>query len=132
MRKQVALLIVLLLVLVVACGGNSNQNTNSSGSSEVGGGTSSQNSNLPKQSYPKRGWLCDYDRTGEIRLWITPTMDATVKDIVGTCTACCVDVIMLEETVVDGIIFYRISVGNQSGWVDVDYFYWTKPGWAAN
>ena len=59
-------------------------------------------------------------------------MSATVKDTVGTCTACCVDVTMHEETTANDIIFYRISVGSQSGWVDVDYFYWSKPSWASN
>ena len=60
------------------------------------------------------------------------TMDATVKDRVGTCYMCCVDVTLYEEETANGILFYRISVGSQSGWVDVDYFYWKKPSWAAN
>ena len=59
-------------------------------------------------------------------------MQATVKDVVGTCAYCCVDVSVYEEQLVNGIIFYRISVGDQSGWVDVDYLYWKKPNWCTN
>lgn len=80
----------------------------------------------------KLGWLCDYDGTGRIRLWTAASMQATVKDVVGTCIYCCVDVNVYEEELVYGIIFYRISVGDQSGWVDVDYFYWDKPEWCRN
>ena len=89
---------------------------------------------LPATSAPRagRGWLCDYDKTGAIRLWTAASMQATVKDIVGTCIACCVDVTMHEEKSASGILFYNISVGGQSGWVDVDYFYWRKPSWCSN
>lgn len=83
----------------------------------------------------ERGWLCDYDKTGSIRLWTAASMNATVKDTVGTCTGCCVDVNMYEKKSVEGILFYRISVGGQSGWVDVDYYYpdWLgKPDWSTN
>lgn len=89
-------------------------------------------SNLPE---PERGWLCDFDSKGEIRLWTAASMDAIVKDVVGTCINCCVDVTMYEEKSVEGILFYRISVGSQSGWVDVDYYYPAdlgKPDWVSN
>ena len=89
----------------------------------------------PNHSKPERGWLCDYDSTGKIRLWTEASMDATVKDVVGTCIDCCVDVTMYEEKLVEGILFYRISVGSQAGWVDVDYYYpdeLGKPDWASN
>lgn len=80
----------------------------------------------------KLGWLCDFDRTGWIRLWTAASMQATVKDVVGTCVACCVDVNVYEQQEANLIIFYHISVGGQSGWVDVDYFYWDKPSWCRN
>ena len=59
-------------------------------------------------------------------------MDATVKDTVGMCIGCCVDVVVYGEDLANGILFYWIDVGSQSGWVDVDYFYWKKPKWATN
>lgn len=80
----------------------------------------------------KRGWLCDYDFIEEIWLWADASMDANVKDLVGTCEGCCVDVTLLEQKSVENILFYRISVGGQSGWADVDYFYWSPPSWATN
>jgi len=86
-------------------------------------------------SGPERGWLCDYDKTGSIRLWTSASMSATVKDTVGTCLGCCVDVSMSEKKNVNGILFYLISVGGQSGWVDVAYYYpdWLeKPDWSNN
>lgn len=86
----------------------------------------------PTAAQPKKGWLCDYDGTGSVRLWTAAAMDATVKDIVGTCTKCCVDVVVYGEDLANGILFYWIDVGSQSGWVDVDYLYWKKPGWATN
>lgn len=101
----------LVLIFLFACGGGSS-------------------SGRPKT--PRRGWLCDFDGTGSIRLWTAASMDATVKDVVGTCVGCCVDVTMYDETSKNGILFYRISVGSQSGWVDVEYFYWEKPNWSTN
>lgn len=79
-----------------------------------------------------RGWLCDFDRDTTIWLWDSASMEAHVKDTVGTCQGCCVDVTVSSETMVNGILFYKISVGRQSGWVDVEYFYWNKPGWCTN
>lgn len=102
-----------LLAAIVACGGSDSGSSSSS-------------------SGPERGWLCDYDGTGSIRLWTDASMSATVKDVVGTCVDCCVDVTMHEEKLVEGILFYRISVGSQSGWADVDYYYPRKPDWSAN
>jgi hypothetical protein len=118
MNRRILILPVVILIAAIACGG--------------GSGTSSNSSRSSAPSEPKRGWLCDFDSTGSIRLWTAASMDATVKDVVGTCVSCCVDVTMHEEEMTKGILFYRISVGSQSGWVDVDYFYWSKPGWSAN
>jgi hypothetical protein len=59
-------------------------------------------------------------------------MQATVKDIVGPCVGFCVDVTMLDEISVEGILFYKISAGGQSGWADVEYFYGSKLGWSTN
>jgi hypothetical protein len=53
--------------------------------------------------------------------------------VVGMCVKCCVDAILLEETDTDNILFYKVSVGGDQGWVDVDYFYPTsigKPDWS--
>ena len=86
----------------------------------------------PTAAQPRKGWLCDYDGTGSVRLWTAAAMDATVKDRVGTCNRCCVDVVVYGEDLANGILFYWIDVGSQSGWVDVDYLYWKKPGWATN
>ena len=80
----------------------------------------------------RAGWLCDFDETGQIRLWSAASVQATVSDVVGTCIACCVDVSVRDEKTSDGIIFYNVSVGGQSGWVDVDYFYSNKPSWSSN
>ena len=115
MNRHLVLAFIALLIGILACGGSGDTNQNSS-----------------KPVEPKRGWLCDFDTTGNIRLWTAASMDATVKDIVGTCVGCCVDVTLKDETMANSILFYYISVGGQSGWVDVDYFYWSKPSWATN
>ena len=115
MKIQMFAGLSILLIVGLACGGGKINNSDSGVSPEA-----------------KRGWLCDYDKTGSIRLWTAASMNATVKDVVGTCVSCCIDVTMFEETTANGILFYRISVGSQSGWVDVDYFYWTKPSWSDN
>ena len=86
----------------------------------------------PTAAPPRKGWLCDYDRTGSIRLWTAAAMDATVKNVVGTCIGCCLDVVVYGQDLANGILFYWIDVGRQSGWVDVDYLYWRKPRWATN
>lgn len=113
MKKRLFAICTILLLATLACGGDTSNSYSS-------------------PSEPKRGWLCDFDSTGSIRLWTAASMDATVKDVVGTCVGCCVDVTMHEKGLVEGILFYRISVGSQSGWVDVDYFYWRKPSWSTN
>ena len=118
MKKRLVPMIAFLIIASIAC--------------ICGGSSSSSSSPLSNSSQPKRGWLCDYDGTSSIRLWTAASMQATVKDTVGTCVGCCVDVSMYEQETANGILFYRISVGSQSGWVDVDYFYWNKPDWATN
>jgi hypothetical protein len=117
MNKKVLLAILVIVFSILACGGGN--------SSDTGG-------SVVKPQETKRGWLCDFDRTGSIRLWNSASMQAIVKDTVGTCVGCCVDVTMMDETSVEGILFYKISVGGQSGWVDVEYFYWNKPSWSTN
>jgi hypothetical protein len=94
--------------------------------------TPAQGLSTPRSSGATRGWLCDYDGTGRIRLWTAASMKATVKDVVETCVSCCVDVMMYERDLANGIYFYRISVGPQSGWVDLDYYYRDKPAWSRN
>jgi hypothetical protein len=45
----------------------------------------------------------------------------------------CVDVILLDEATASGTLFYKVSVGGDQGWVDVDYFYPAdigKPDWS--
>lgn len=125
MKRQISFPVIVLLIATLACGGSSN-----SSQSPPKLGNSSQES--PGSSQTKRGWLCDYDSNGKIRLWTAASMDATVKDVVGTCVGCCVDVTLLDEDMANGILFYHISVGGQSGWVDVDYYYPRKPGWSSN
>lgn len=115
MNRHIVLAFLVLLLGILACGGSEDTNQSS-----------------PKPAEQKRGWLCDYDTSGNIRLWTAASMDATVKDDVGTCVGCCVDVTLTDETLANSILFYHISVGGQSGWVDVDYFYWRKPSWATN
>ena len=116
-RHALLFVLVILFATALACSGSDTYESSSSSSG------------------PERGWLCDYDKTGSIRLWSSASMNATVNYTVGTCTACCVDVTMHEEKTVDGILFYKIRVGGQSGWVDVDYYYpdWKgKPDWSSN
>ena len=117
--------IIAILCKVSSCStGSTSRNLSSSSSSSSSGSSSSE-----------RGWLCDYDMTGSIRLRSTASLSGTVKDVVGTCDGCCVDVNMTSKKVVDGIYFYKISVGGQTGWVDVDYYYplsMGKPSWCTN
>jgi hypothetical protein len=96
------------------------------------GSSTTSTSRSATATQPTRGWLCDYDGTGSIRLWTDASMQATVKDVVGTCVNCCVDVTLTDQNLVSGILFYHIRVGSQSGWVDVDYFYRSKPSWSSN
>ena len=115
MKRYMILPAIFLLIGIIACGSTND---------------SSQGSSRPAES--KMGWLCDFDSTGRIRLWTAASMDATVKDVVGTCVGCCVDVTLIDDALENGILFYHISVGGQSGWVDVEYYYPRKPSWSNN
>lgn len=85
----------------------------------------------------ERGWLCDWDERGEVTLWSKPALafqdDNSIVAVVGMSVKGCVDVVLLDETTTDGILFYKVSVAADEGWVDVDYFYPAsvgKPSWS--
>ena len=85
----------------------------------------------------ERGWLCDWDGRGDVTLWAKPALayqeGNSVAAVVGMSVKGCVDVVLLDETTTDGVLFYKVSVGGEQGWVDVDYFYPTsigKPDWS--
>ena len=85
----------------------------------------------------ERGWLCDWDGRGEVALWSNPARafqdDNSIVAVVGMSVKGCVDVVLLDETTTDGILFYKVSVAADKGWVDVDYFYPAsvgKPSWS--
>ncbi len=88
----------------------------------------------PAKPQITRGWLCDYDQRSEVALWENPALafenGNQIVDVVGMALGGCVDVTLLETTTNNGILFYKIRVGSQSGWVDVDYYYPRKPSWA--
>lgn len=79
-----------------------------------------------------RGWLCDWDRRGEVALWDAPGLTGrSITAVVPMTMRGCVVAFSLEERMVGGIIFYRVKVDGQLGWVDVDYFYpRRRPSWS--
>ena len=73
----------------------------------------------------ERGWLCDWDKRGEVILWSKPApafQDNFIVAVVRMPVKGCVDVALLDEATTDGI-FYKVGVAADVGWVDVDYFY---------
>jgi len=85
----------------------------------------------------KRGWLCDWDGRGEVALWAKPALafqdGNSIVATAGMSVKGCVDVILLDETSTDGVLFYKVSVESGEGWVDVDYYYPAsigKPDWS--
>jgi hypothetical protein len=83
------------------------------------------------------GWLCDWDGRGEVALWSKPAAALqegnTIVTIVEMPAKGCIDAILLDETTSSGIVFYQVRVGDDQGWVDVNYFYPTfigKPDWS--
>ena len=91
--------------------------------------------NTPRPTVgPVRGWLCDWDNRGAIVLWDVPGLsNRTAVATVPVGKKGCVDALSLEERSVSLIIFYRVTVGGDEGWVDLDYFYPVhigKPDWS--
>ena len=120
-KKRVCLLALTILMLAMAtlaCGGN-------------------ETPTPPKTEDVERGWLCDLDGRGEVALWAKPALayqdGNSIVAVVGMSVKGCVDVILLDETTTDGVLFYKVSVAGDRGWVDVEYFYPTsigKPDWS--
>ena len=122
-KGRVAFGVLVVVLSVLACGGSPGGSTGSSSSSNS----------------VEHGWLCDLDGRGEVALWSKPALafqdDNEITDVVGMTARGCVDVTLLDETSNDGILFYRVSVGGQRGWVDVEYYYPArlgKPDWSTN
>jgi hypothetical protein len=137
MERQKARVILIVVVVVLAFIALvlvfGNEARVGGGSTSTIGGSSSSSSTV------ERGWLCDLDGRGEVALWSKPALafqdGNEVVDAVGMSLRGCVDVTLLDETTNDGILFYRISVGGQRGWVDVEYYYPArlgKPSWSTN
>jgi len=85
----------------------------------------------------KSGWLCDWDGHGEVAFWSKPAPafqeGNSIVAVVGMSVKGCVDATLLDETTSGGIVFYQVRVGDDQGWVGVNYFYPTsigKPGWS--
>jgi len=83
------------------------------------------------------GWLCDWDGRGEVALWAKPVLASqegnSIVAVVGMSVKGCVAAALLDEATSDGTFFYQTRVGDDQGWVGVDYFYSTsigKPGWS--
>ena len=100
-------------------------------------GSTGEEPDAPGGEQVERGWLCDYDGRGEVAIWSKAELafqnNNSIVATVGMSVNGGVDVILLEETTNDGILFYRIRVDGKTGWVDVDYFYpsWMgKPSWS--
>jgi hypothetical protein len=112
--RPLALTALVLMLVALACGGNETPTSSA-----------------------ERGWLCDWDGRGEVNLWAKPALasqgDNSIVAVVGMSVKGCVDAILLDETTTDNVLFYKVSVGGDQGWVDVDYFYPVsigKPDWS--
>ena len=106
---------------------------------EMGVFQGNKKSREPTRNTPELGWICDYDKRGEVALWSKPALafqdGNEIVEVVGMIVSGCVDVNLLEQTTENGILFYKIRVGGQQGWVDVDYYYPVrlgKPDWSSN
>ena len=85
----------------------------------------------------RTGWLQDHDQRGEIALWRKAaqpfqngnTIAATVPLYAsGLPAGSSIIVEAFQECYVDFVLYYYVDAGEgRRGWVDVDYFYWSRP-----
>ena len=83
----------------------------------------------------EKGWLCDNDRVGGIRVLTGPSKNSQTSAFLTVCIGCCRDVTVTSMKEDDGIIFYYVDAGSATGWVKGDYYYpeWSgKPDWCNN
>ncbi len=83
----------------------------------------------------EKGWLCDNDRVGGIRVYKAPYINSQTSAYLTTCIGCCRDATVTSKKKDDGIIFYWVNSDGATGWVKADYYYpdWSgKPDWSNN
>ena len=83
----------------------------------------------------EKGWLCDNDRIGGIRVLKGPSLNTQTSAYLTVCIGCCRDATVSSMKKDDGIIFYWVNADGGTGWVTEDYFYpdWSgKPDWSNN
>ena len=87
-------------------------------------------------SPPRQGWLLDYDRVNEVRLWSAAAQPPgnSVRTIVSlggpglSPGESYITDVTRQCSMPDGIFYYYVQWDDaQSGWVDVSYLYWGKP-----
>lgn len=86
------------------------------------------------------GWLCDWDRRGEVALWSKPALafqdGNEIVAVVAMPVSGCIRVELVQEVMENYIDFCEVSFDDNVplGWVDVDYCYpdryGGKPSWA--